>query len=240
MDVNGSMVSDATLIRFTNREVMAARLADLIETTVMSGPVAGGHGEIAVSGGSTPRALYETLAARPLPWKRVRVTLVDERWVAIDHLRSNEAFVKGAFAAADGVSVNGLYNGAASPTEGLAAIAASLGGRQKPFDVVVLGMGDDGHTASWFPHAKGLDTALSSDELVCAVTAKKSAVTGEEIERMTLTLSAIKDARVIVLMIAGEEKRAAFERASAPGPVEDMPVRAILRARPDMWVCWAP
>ena len=112
--------------------------------------------------------------------------------------------------------------------------------RAKPFDAVILGMGEDGHTASWFPRAFGLDRALGSDDRVCAVRAEKSAVTGDEVDRMTLTLSAIRDATVIVLAIAGESKRLAFANASEAGPVEAMPVRAIMRARPDLWACWAP
>ena len=228
------MANGPDLIEFASREAMAARIADLLEARLADG------GELAVSGGSTPQALYKNLAARSLDWNKVCATLVDERWVDINHPRSNEAFALKAFAAADEVSITGLFNGAASPHEAIEPVAARLEERGKPFDAVVLGMGGDGHTASWFPHARGLDEALTSKASVCAIEAKPSDVTGEEVDRMTLTLSAIKDARLIVLLLAGAAKRAAFEKACEPGPIEDMPVRAILRTRPDMWVCWAP
>lgn len=234
------MAFSPELIAFYSRAAMAARIADLVEVQLSRGIASDGAGEIAVSGGSTPNALYENLASRELPWDNVRLTLVDERWVPTDHPRSNEGFVRGAFAQAKGVSVTGLYNGAETAEDGVADFAARLANNGKPFDAVILGMGDDGHTASWFPHAQGLEAALDSDARVCAVTAQQSEITGDEVERMTLTLAAIKDARVIVLLLAGESKRATLEEALQVGPVEDMPVRAILRARRDMWVCWAP
>lgn len=228
------MASRPSLIEFASRDAMAARVADLIEVRVRHG------GAIAVSGGSSPKLLYESLASRDLPWPEIDVVLVDERWVDVDHPRSNEAFVRTAFAGANGVPVTGLYNGANSPGDGVADIAARLDDILFPFDAVVLGMGDDGHTASWFPRADGLDAALTSADRVCAISAKQSEITGAEVDRITLTLAAIKDARIIVLLLAGSAKRQTFDEALKDGPVEDMPVRAILRARPDMWVCWAP
>lgn len=235
------MAIEPSLVNFGSREAMAARVADLVELAVLSAPFNDVAGEIAVSGGSTPLAMYENLAARKLDWKSHRLTLVDERWVPLDHPRSNESAVTNAFAAAQGVRITGLYrDSATTATQGLAYAEEILDGRQKRFDAVILGMGDDGHTASWFPHAEGLNAALSGDQWVAAIRASKSAVTGEEVDRLTLTLCAIRDARLIVLMLAGEEKRAAFERALQIGSEEDMPVRAILRARPDLWACWAP
>lgn len=234
------MASRPELISFASREAMAARVADLIEAQMRRAIAAEGAGEIAVSGGSTPEALYQELSARNLAWEKTHVTLVDERWVSTDHPRSNEAFVRSAFANAEGISITGLFNGAETPRDAVADIEACLDERAKPFDAVVIGMGDDGHTASWFPHADGLETALTGTDSVCAIAAKQSDITGTEVDRMTLTLSAIKDAQLIVLLLAGGSKRRTFENALKAGSIEDMPVRAILRARPDMWVCWAP
>lgn len=228
------------LIRFASRDQMAARLADLVALSIA--PASGPDAEvgIAVSGGATPMPMYETLASKKLPWSRIRLTLVDERLVPLKHPRSNEAAIRKAFAAAKAARIDGLYNGAATPEEGADAAELKLARTRRPFDAVILGMGDDGHTASWFPRAEGLERALGAARMACAVRAKKTAVTGEETDRITLTLAALRDARLIVLMMAGEEKRATFERALGEGPVEDMPVRAILRARPDLWACWAP
>jgi 6-phosphogluconolactonase len=93
-------------------------------------------------------------------------------------------------------------------------------------------MGPDGHTASWFPRAQGLDQALSRNGAkVAAVKADETDVTGRHTQRMTLTLGAIAGASRILLMIAGSAKRDALERALQDGPVADLPVRAVLRAR---------
>lgn len=233
------MGSDPGLIAFPSRAAMAQRLADLVEAVLARGMAEGGRGELALSGGSTPEPLYRELARRAIAWNKVAATLVDERWVAPDQPRSNEAFVRRAFSGA-GVEIAGLYVTGMSATEAAPTVAMRMRRRAKPFDAVILGMGEDGHTASWFPRAYGLDRALGSDDRVCAVRAEKSAVTGDEVDRMTLTLSAIRDATLIVLAIAGESKRLAFAKASEAGPVEAMPVRAIMRARPDLWACWAP
>lgn len=233
------MAHEPGLICFPSRAAMAAKLGDLIEAA-LAGAAVDAPGEIAVSGGSTPRALYEDLAGRMLPWAQIRITLVDERWVPAGHPRSNETFVRQAFNAASDAEVVGLFDGGACPQDSVEAVAKTLGVRGAPFDAVILGMGEDGHTASWFPHADGLSEALTSAAPVCAVRARKSDITGEEVDRMTLTLSAISDARFVILVITGAGKRETFEKAMMDGPVDDMPVRAILRSRPDMWVCWAP
>lgn len=228
------MACNPGLMTYASREIMSKRLADLVE------PRLAGGGVLAVSGGSTPELFYKELSGRKIAWPKVKAILVDERWVPLGHPRSNEAFVKQAFSGATGIEIVGLYNGATGPADAVEEIKDRLECANRPFDVVVLGMGPDGHTASWFPHAEGLDDALFSKERVSAVRAKQSDVTGEEVDRMTLTLRALEDARLVLLLLTGDEKRAVFERACEDGAAEDMPVRAILRARPDMLACWAP
>lgn len=234
------MACEPSLVKFASREAMAARVADLVELAIVSAAMQNGMSEIAVSGGSTPLAMYENLAARELDWKKHHLTLVDERWVPLDHPRSNEAVIRKAFMAAQGVHITGLYNNSPTLADGLAIAQNNVDAYRKQFDAVILGMGDDGHSASWFPHAAGLDAALKGEGSLAAIRAVRNAITGDEVDRMTLTLSTVRDARIIVLMLVGEEKRAAFQQAVQPGPIEDMPVRAVLHARPDLWVCWAP
>lgn len=219
---------------------MADRVADLVQAELARGIGSDGHAECAVSGGSTPEALYRTLVRRDVPWGKVGLTLVDERWTPPDHPRSNETFVRRSFEGAPIRALRGLYRPAPTPADALAQVEASLADIGKPFDVVILGIGPDGHSASWFPHAHGLSTALASKAMVATVRAIRSDVTQDEVDRMTLTVSAVASARRIVLLLAGMDKRAAFEAARGEGPVEAMPVRAILRTRPDLWACWAP
>lgn len=236
------MSADADLVSFASREAMAARVADVIEAQLGRALAERGRGALAVSGGSTPAALYGVLSGRKLDWARVSTPLVDERWVPPGADGSNETFVRSTLqqGAAAEAEVIGLWSDAATPGTGAAVAAERLETLQGAPDVVVLGMGSDGHTASWFPRAQGLDDALSEESGVAYVKARQSDVTGEHLDRLTMTLGAVMTARFVCLLITGDEKRAVLEKAAASGPVEDMPVRAILRARPDLWVCWAP
>lgn len=236
------MGSDPSLIEFESRRACAERLADFIECELGRAIAERGKAAIAVSGGATPEALYKELSTRQLDWPKVTVVLVDERWVAPGDAGSNESFVKSALtinraAAAEFI---GLWSPAPTTKEGLEQALGRVAGLKR-FDAIVLGMGNDGHTASWFPNCDGFAGALAmSGPLLAAVRAKKSEITGDFLDRMTLTLGAVASARSVLLLLTGADKRATFERARGEGPVEEMPVRAIMRARPNMWVCWAP
>lgn len=233
----------AELIVFGSREAMADRLAELVQAVVAGAVGERGEAALALSGGSTPALLYKRLSAtHPDLWSKADVTLVDERWTPPGADGSNETFIREAL----GVDENpprrflGLWSEAPAPEDGAAAASAQVAKLKSPLDVAILGMGDDGHTASWFPHAQGLEDALSHDEKVVHVRAKPSAVTGDHLDRLTLTLGAVANAKLICLVLHGGSKRATFETVLEDGPIDDMPVRAILRARPDLWVCWAP
>jgi 6-phosphogluconolactonase len=237
------MGSRLGLIAFSHREAMAARLADVIEAALARAILARGSAVLAVSGGSTPAGLYEALSRRKIDWARVSAVLVDERWVPPGAEGSNESFVRAALRQNDAAALNlvGLWSDAPGPEAGLAAATARLSRLSEAIDVAVLGMGNDGHTASWFPHAEGLARALGdTGERLAAITARPSAVAGDFLERMTMTLGAVRSARLVFLLMTGAEKRATFERALEDGSVEDMPVRAILDARADLWAAWAP
>jgi 6-phosphogluconolactonase len=237
------MGPEPDLITFSSPEQMAARLADLIETELARAVSAQGLATIALSGGSTPAALYHALAAREIDWPNVAATMVDERFVPPSAKGSNEAFLRSAFLQGDAARARfvGLWNDAGSLEQAAAEATARVRTLVRPFNIVVLGMGSDGHTASWFPNAHGLEAALAAEApLVVPIRAKKSEATGDHVERLTLSLRAVVDARRVVMLLTGAEKRKAFERAAGAGAVEDAPVRAILAARPDIWVCWAP
>ncbi len=230
---------------FDDRSALVAALREHMAKALRDAIAAQGRARFGVSGGSTPRGLYETLRDADVDWTRVTVVLADERWVASDHPASNEAMVRAALMQGPAAAARlvALKSAADTPEAGLATTAAevfsALGG---PLDVALLGMGADGHTLSWFPRAANLAAALDSSAggLVTWVRALPSPVTGEHVERITLTLGAVKPAR-LALMITGAEKRDAFDAALAEGPVEDMPIRALLRD-PDvaLEVFWAP
>ncbi|MEM7569499.1 MAG: 6-phosphogluconolactonase [Pseudomonadota bacterium] len=230
------------VIAFASAAQMAEKMADVMEAQLRAAALENGRAVFAVSGGSTPRALHTALSLRDLEWQKVTTVLVDERWVPVGQPGSNEVFVLETLrqSKAKHVPIVGLYKPTPTPQEAVDAVRADIDRTAPRIDVLHLGMGLDGHTASWFPGADGLTEALETNERVCAITAKQSAVTGALTQRMTLTLEAVTSAQHITLMLTGEDKRGVFSKALEDGPIEELPVRAILRARPDMWVCWAP
>ncbi|MCP8898291.1 6-phosphogluconolactonase [Gilvimarinus xylanilyticus] len=196
-----------------------------------------------VSGGSSPAPIYKRLSEADLAWNRVKVALVDERWVDYDHDKSNEAFIVKTLMQNNAANAKliGMKNTSESAAAGLAQCESAYQTLAKPFDVTVLGMGPDGHTASLFPHAQGLAEALETKNLCSAIKAIKSEVTGDCTERMTLSLAGISNSREVLLLISGDEKLATYREAMAGGDVAEMPVRAVLNQQDiKVTVYWAP
>jgi 6-phosphogluconolactonase len=228
-----------------------SRFDALVETVVadigeaLSAAIAArGQAVLAVSGGTTPLAVYRQLSCYPLDWGLVTIVLVDERWVEPGLKGSNESVVRSAMLknAASLARFIGLKTPHGHPKAAEDAVNERLQILSRPLDVVVLGMGSDGHTASWFPHADGLDFALDENApMAVAITAERSQITGPFTERMTLSRAALKGARLTVMLLKGQDKRETWVRAVNPGPVEEMPVRALLNDPAiDVIVHWAP
>lgn len=221
-----------SLFRHDDRDAMVETLAAKIAARLEAGIAARGAASFAVSGGSTPAPLYERLSTTELDWSKVTVVLVDERWVDRGEAGSNADFVAGSLlqnlaAAARFVE---LKTADSTPKAGLAELEERLASVPQPFDAIVLGMGGDGHTASWFPHAAGLGEALDpASGPLAAIRAHPSDVTGPFLDRMTLTKPALDEAGLSVLMLTGQGKLDTLEEALGEGLVEDMPVRALLR-----------
>ncbi len=247
-DESGSMAyerANQALICFENAAQMEVRLAGLIADRLALSLKQRGSASLALSGGNTPRGLYALLSTAKLDWASVRITLVDERFVAPNHSASNERLVSETLLQNNAAAATflGLRGADATPKEAALVANKRLAGLTLPFDAVVLGMGNDGHTASWFAGAEGLGAALDSQNTArCApIRAPQNPITGEHTERLTLTLSALKNARLCVLALKGQSKSDAYEQALHAGPIQDMPVRAILRAPMGaFWPCWAP
>lgn len=206
----------------TSPEMLARRIADALRDALTKR----GQALVAVSGGRSPVPLFEALAREPLDWGRATVTLVDERWVTPDHADSNERLVHthlltGPAAAARFV---GMKNAAATAREGQAQAEAAVAALPRPFDVILLGMGEDAHTASLFPDAAELGHALTTSGLTAAVTPPTAPH-----ERMTLTRAGLLDSRLLILPLAGAQKLDVYRAALGDGPLEEMPVRAVLR-----------
>ncbi|MGM8228125.1 6-phosphogluconolactonase [Cellvibrio sp. ARAG 10.3] len=204
-----------------------------------------GEATFMVSGGSSPEPLYKALSSADLKWESVYVALVDERWVDFDNEKSNEAFIVRTLMQNNAAKANlvGMKNTAETPAAGLADCENAYQQLAQPFDVTILGMGSDGHTASLFPHAQGLSEALdvNSESLCAAITAKQSEVTGTAVERMTLSLAGLLRSKSLLLLITGEEKLNVLRQAQAGTDVNEMPVRAVLQQQQvPITVYWAP
>ena len=221
---------------FTDRAALDGALAEHIAAGLRRDIDASGEASLALSGGSTPIPMLRCLSRLQLPWQQVAVTLVDDRWVPVSHPDSNERMLRETLLqnAAASARLVGLKTAHASPWDGLDESREKLAAVHSPFTVVVLGMGSDGHTASWFPQAENLQQLLSTEsgERLMAV----EPVTAPH-QRITLTLPAVCDSLEIALHITGEDKRAVFESAAD----ENYPVAAISALRaPPVSVWWAP
>lgn len=229
---------------FESAGAAAGALADSIAGTLQGAIVARGRASLIVSGGSTPEPLYARLATNALNWQRIDAVLADERWVEPGEAGSNEDFIRRTLLTGHAATARftGLKSPGARAADGLAATEARLKALHWPADCAVLGMGDDGHTLSWFPHADGLNEALSrTGSLVASICARPSPLTGPLTNRITLTARALDGVQLCALLIRGNAKRAALERAFVPGPVEDMPVRALFNHPSlELQIFWSP
>ena len=212
---------------FPDGDTVASALAHAVADDLRAALAARGHASIALSGGTTPRRFLQALSRQPLDWANVTVTLVDERWVADDHERSNARLVKEHLLQqeAAGARFVPLYRPAPTPDDALAEVAADL---PTTFDVVVLGMGGDGHTASFFPGGDRLADAMDP-ATTATVLPMRAPGAGEP--RITLTLPVLRDAGHLYLHIEGGEKRQVLQQAlSGQGKGAGYPVRHVLQA----------
>lgn len=225
---------------YADRTQLAEALAAGVAAKLAGGLATRGHATLAVSGGSTPRRFLAALSEADLDWASIMVLLVDERLVPPDHERANAGLVRRHLLknrAADARFVPYVVD-AHTPAECARLSQAAFEQDGHRLDAGVLGMGTDGHTASFFPGGDTLDEALdlNSDKKVVPIYAEGA---GEP--RLTLTLGPILDARFVALHIEGDEKRAVLDAALAGTDVGAMPVRAVLhQAFAPVHVFWAP
>ena len=196
-----------------------------------------------LSGGSTPAPLYRKLSQTALDWSRVDVALVDERWVDSEDASSNERLIRETLLqdAATAARFTGMKNNHLTPFSGEAECNLAYAKLPRPFDLCLLGMGPDGHTASLFPGARGLDDALNKKLLCAAIHAQRSEVTGDNLERMTLTPWGLLQSRRLILLISGDEKWRVYREAHQSGASARLPVSQVIdQTAAPLDVYWCP
>jgi 6-phosphogluconolactonase len=210
---------------FENKAALQAAAAAWLAAALKDAIARRGSAVFMGSGGTTPGPIYETLSDADLDWDSVHVGLCDERWVDETHPASNGAMIertllqnKAALASYTPMKVSGDDPFAAVEVVNELYLEAGL------TDVMLLGMGPDAHTLSWFMGGDGYDQAVDPDttSLVAAIKAIESDVTGPNLLRMTLTQPCVAYARNVLLLITGETKRKVFETAPDDAPVSIM------------------
>lgn len=209
---------------FGSAREAAEEAADAIANALRDAVLERGAATFVATGGHTPGPVYDQLARADAPWDRVRVTLTDERWVDPHSSDSNERLVRDRLLVERGAAASFIPLKTAHGTPGEAVEEVSdLLDRVLPADVVLLGMGEDGHVASLFPggpvEAPGL--AVAAPE-------------GAAQPRLSLTLQALEPRRLIVLLIAGQAKRRVLEEDAG------LPVHSLLsRTEAPVRVLWS-
>lgn len=223
---------------FATRDELAAALAAKVADALRAAIAQRGAGFLAVSGGTTPGRFMAALSREGLDWSKVTVTLVDERFVPEGSPRSNASLAKANLLQNNAAAARfaPLYHEATTVEDAAAIADAEFRALPWPLDAAILGMGGDGHTASFFPDAQGLDALLdpASAHIVMPVHAKSA---GEP--RLTLTLPALVGARLLAVHIEGAEKRAVLEAAMSAEKA--LPIRTVIdRAPRAAEIYWAP
>lgn len=199
-----------------NKQILIERALVSVTTRITKAIAERGQATIALSGGSTPRPLYEALARQALPWEKLHVFWGDERYVPADHPDSNQRMARLAWLDQVDIPEANLHPmptiagnpkaDAQTYENELATFFRVEAGHFPQFDLVLLGLGDDGHTASLFPQTEALNVG---DRLITV--GNKD---GEP--RLTFTIPLINQARSVIFLVAGASKQNALAEIFAP------------------------
>ncbi len=211
---------------FATRDELADTLTRDVAAALAEVMARKGHAVLAVSGGTTPALFFSRLSQAKIDWSNVTVTLVDERQVPEESPRSNAALLRKTLLVNDAATTRFV------PLFRNEAEAAALS-----LDVVVLGMGTDGHTASFFPGGDTLAEVIDpyTEKSLITITAPGS---GEP--RLTYTLPKLLAASSLCLHIEGEEKLRVLEEALSGDNAHAMPIRAVLASAQPLSLYWCP
>ena len=211
---------------------LARRCAETVATAIDLALAERERCQIALAGGSTPAAAYRLLGQIHLPWERVDLILGDERWVPADDPASNARLVRETLMAEGPGAAACLHpvpTQLPTPEQGAQAYADTLAtlcpGSPPVLDLVLLGLGEDGHTASLFP-----GTAAARERQLRVTIGE-----GKGLPRITLTAPVLSAARQVVFLVSGTGKREALQRLMDPEEaIERTPARAVQPRMPPL------
>ena len=198
------------------------------------------RGRLLVSGGSTPAPVFRALSQSAIDWPHVDIALVDERWLPPTDPDSNAHLVREHLLR--GPAREARFELLARPNRSIETAVSDANLHAKhPADIVLLGMGDDGHTASLFPRMPGLDGALSTPLAYVAVDASGCPGAGAWSRRISLTPAGLAPAAVRLLLIRGQQKRELLQHVIAGTDPHEYPVRlAFTTPGAILQVHWCP
>ena len=211
---------------------LADHLANEIAARLQAAIRDKGRAFIAVSGGSTPKPMFAALADADIDWSRVVITLVDERWVPESHDLSNAAFLRTHLLSklpSQAVFVP-LYHAAESVENSFEQVLSAFAEVNDTdglprFDVVVLGMGGDGHTASFFPDASNVAQLVDPSTKQALLSCESPST---QVARITWSLPVLLNTDFLALHFTGEAKKRVFETALEDTDATVLPIRSAL------------
>ena len=228
------MIAEVATLRHLDAAQAATALAEALARQLATAVAARGEASLVLSGGRTPLPMLQVLRRQPLPWADITITLADERFVPVDHPDSNERLLREVLLQDAAVAARfvGLRGTAQDPAQAASEAWQRLAGVQRPFDAVVLGMGDDGHTASLFPGSPGIEAALDPVAEPACVALQAPVAPAL---RLSLNLAALRQARRHYLHFTGDAKWRTWTVSAA------QPVSLVLRRlSPPPQLYWAP
>jgi 6-phosphogluconolactonase len=231
-------MSKMELHNYCDHYELNANLAIKIINQLNNAVAQNGRAYMVVSGGKTPVELFKILAQAPIPWDNITITLADERCVAINDINRNEGVVRNYLLqhAAKKARFISLYNEHVNINDGIKKTSQDIGSLPA-FDVVILGMGEDGHTASLFPCSKELALGIDDHAAPVLLVTPQTA----PYQRVSLSKKRLMNSHLIFIHFTGQKKLAILDKALAePNPLI-MPISAFLNIKnSNVQVMYAP
>ena len=218
--------------KYGTRDKLFSAVADRCQAQLQLVLEQNGEASFIIPGGTTPGPIFAQLAISSLDWKSITIAQSDERWLSAEHAQSNQGLTTRTLLIENAKNARyiGMKNPHTSALEGEADCNKVYQKLVSPYSLTMLGMGLDGHIASLFPNSKTINQALdlNNSNQCIAIDATGSEVAGDYPERMSLTLAAILNSELIILLITGEEKLNVIELAMQQHDPKRLPVSALL------------